>query len=66
MRFTRRLATLMIGGAAVAGGLTATGITAPAAYAGLPIPGVVWGPASDLTPSVPGGQCCPAAGQDKS
>ena len=47
MRFTRRLATLMIGGAAVAGGLTATGITAPAAYAGLPITRPGQGPASD-------------------
>jgi hypothetical protein len=65
MRFTRRLATLMTGGVAVAGGLTATGITAPAAYAGLPISGLVSGQASDMTPSVPGGQCYPAADQNK-
>jgi hypothetical protein len=65
MRFTRRLATLMIGGVAVAGGLTASGITASPAYAGLPIPGLVSGQASDLTPSVPGGQCYPAADQNK-
>ena len=65
MRFTRRLAMLMTGGVMVAGGLTATGITAPAAYAGLPIPGLVSGQPSDMTPSVPGGQCYRAADQNK-
>ncbi len=65
MRFTRRLATLMIGGMTVAGGLTVTGITAPAAYAGLPIPGLVSGMASDMTPSVPGGECYLATQKDQ-
>ncbi len=65
MRFTQRLVTLMTGGVMVAGVLTATGITAPAAYAGLPIPGLVSGQASDMTPAVPGGQCYPAADQNK-
>jgi|HubBroStandDraft_6_1064221.scaffolds.fasta_scaffold08869_6 hypothetical protein len=65
MGFTRRLATLAIGGVAVAGGLAATGITAPAAYAGLPISGLVSGQASDMTPAVPGGQCYRAADPNK-
>ena len=65
MRFTRTLATLMTGGLTVAGGLTATAITAPAAYAGLPIPGLVSSHASDMTPSMPGGPCYRAADQNK-
>ena len=65
MRFTRRFATLMTGGVTVAAGLAATGVTAPAASAGLLIPGLVSGRASDMTPSVPGGQCYPSADQNK-
>ncbi|HEX9358392.1 MAG TPA: hypothetical protein VF933_31825, partial [Streptosporangiaceae bacterium] len=64
MRFTRKLTTLMIGGVTAAGGLSATVVTAPAAHAGLPIPGVVSSKASDLSPSVPGGQCYRSADQD--
>src|ERR1700730_7690994 len=48
----------------VAGAMIVAGLTAPAAQAGQPIPGLVSSQASDLTPAVPGGQCYPAANQD--
>jgi hypothetical protein len=48
----------------VAGTMMVAGLTAPAAHAGQPIPGLVSGQASDLTPAVPGGQCYPGANQD--
>jgi hypothetical protein len=48
---------------ALAGTMVAAGLAAQPAYAGLPIPGLVSGRASDLEPSVPGGQCY--TGQDQ-
>src|SRR6266705_123228 len=54
-----RLIPLVTSGLIVAGGLAAS-----PAYAGVPIPGLVSGHASDLTPSIPGGYCYATADQN--
>ncbi len=58
MNVGRRLVPL------VAGMMMVAGLAAPAAHAGQPIPGLVSSQASDLTPTVPGGQCYRKASQD--
>ena len=55
----RRLIPLVAGAVVVV-----AGFAAPSAFAGQTITGAVSDVASDLTPSVPGGQCYPAANQN--
>src|ERR1700722_8972353 len=58
VRVVRRLVPL------AAGVVVMAGLAAPVAHAGEPISGLVSDVASDMTPSVPGGQCYPMADQD--